>query len=176
MRREIHSAWLSVAMLAGAIVLGGCGPKDFTAATMVMDLAVPEGFGWTGRPVTIDDPESLAENLGQDGHDLLERNWVSTTLGQMDSPQSVIKIAVHGLGSDDDAAGALTENKYPGAEAIGVGQEGYRWLDRGADETIFFRRGSYFAQLTIDRVEDGVALEPVAARLDALLGRRSSPF
>ena len=176
MRSGIYSAWFAMVIPAAAVLLGGCGPKDFTAATMVMDLAVPEGFNWTARPVTIDDPVSLAENLGPDGQDLLERNWVSTTLGQMDSPQATIKIAVHQFASDKDAAGALTENKYPGAEALGVGQEGYRWLDRNADETIFFRRGSHFAQLTIDRLETPVELEPVAVRLDSLLGRRSSPF
>lgn len=176
MRSGIHNARFAVAALATAVLLGGCGPRDFTAATMVMDLAVPEGFSWTARPVTIDDPESLAENLGPDGQDLLERNWVSTTLGQMDSPRATIKIAVHEFAFEEDAADTLAENKYPGAEALGVGQEGYRWLDRNADETIFFRRGSYFAQLTVDRLETQVELEPVAARLDSLLGRRSWPF
>lgn len=162
-------AWQGLALLVFVVLGGGCGPKTFTAAEMVMDLIPPEGFSWSDKPISVYNPAALVSSLGPDSEDLFAYNWVSTTFGQMDSEGATIKIAVHQLSSAQDAAEVLAENKYPGAGDVELGQEAHRWLGRNSDESIFFRRDWFFAQLTIDRLGPEVGLEPVAAKLDGLL-------
>ena len=41
-----------------------------------------------------------------------------------------IRIAVHRLASKRDAADMIAEHKYPEAQPLKLGQQGYRWLDR----------------------------------------------
>ena len=151
--------------------LAGCSPADFSAADMVIELSLPDGFRWTATPVTIDDPATLAAKLGPDSSDLLEHNWQSSTLGKLVCEKVAIRIAVHLLASQSDAADMLAEHKYPDAQPLKLGQQAYRWLDRNAAETIFFRRDVYFAQLTVEPRPELPVLEPLGARLDRLLAR-----
>ncbi len=167
---------LCFACLLMVAVLAGCSPVDFTAADMVVQLTLPDGFRWADMPITVDNPAALVARVGPDTTDLLEHDWQSSTLGQLASEKVTLRIAVHRLGSKKDAANILAEHKYPDAQPVKLGQQAYRWLDRNAAETIFFRRDAYFAQLTIDPRPDLSVLELLAAELDKLLARRSFPF
>ena len=167
---------LRFAVLLFALAMVGCSSAGFTAADMVMGLTPPNDFHWTGQSVTLANPAQLSARLGPDSEELLKHNWRSSTFGQMASDQGTVMVAVHQLASKKDAAKVLAENKYPQAERLKLGQEAYRWLDRAAAETIFFRRDSYFCQLTIDSQEGQPVLEPIAAELDKLLAHRQLFF
>ena len=158
------------------LLLGpGCTRSNFTAADMVIELAPPEGFSWAATPTTIDDPAALTKKLGSDSADLLGCNWRSSTRGQLTSGRATIKIIVHQLASSNDAKKLLAAHSYPDAEQLDIGQQAYRWRDRASVETIFFRRNTYLAQLTLDNSSDPAVLTLVAARLDKSL-IRGFPF
>ena len=152
-------------------LLAGCSPARFTGASMVVDLPLPDDFRWAQTPVTLYEAGALAARIGPDSRDLLEHNWQSSTFGQLVSEQVTIRIAVHRFASHKDAAAMLAQHKYPDAQPLKIGTEAYRWLDRNADETIFFRRGVYFAQLTIDPPAQKPLLDSLGAELDKLLAQ-----
>lgn len=167
---------LCCACLLVVAVSAGCSPADFTAADMAVELTLPDGFHWVDMPITVDNPGLLVARLGPDTTDLLEHDWQSSTLGKLASEKVTIRIAVHHLASKKDAANMFAEHEYPDALPLKLGQQAYRWLDRNAAETIFFRRGAYFAQLIIDPRPDQPIIEPLAKQLDKLLVSRTSPF
>ena len=154
----------------------GCTPVHFTADHMVTLFTLPDDLRWNSPPVTIDDPAALALELGPDSADLIEHNWQSSTLGQLDSANVTVRIAVHCMGSKTDAEKILAQHKYPNAQPLKFANQAYRWIDRNAAQTIFFRRDNYFAQLTIDPRPDKPTLEPFARQLDKVLVRQTSPF
>ena len=167
---------LRFAVLLFALAMVGCSSSGFTAADMVMGLIPPNDFHWTSPSATLDNSSQLRARLGPDSEELLKHNWRSSTFGQMASNQGMVSVAVHQLASKKDAAQVLAEHKYPEAASLKLGQEAYRWFDRAAAETIFFRRDGYFCQLTIDSQEGQPVLEPIAAELDKLLTHRQLLF
>lgn len=165
---------LAVPLLVWPMV--GCSSAGFTSADMVMGLVPPDDFRWAQNPVTLEDPSQLNSRIGPESQQLLQHNWRSSTFGRIASDQAEVELAVHQLSSKEDAADILAENKYPDAEPLKLGREAYRWLDRAAPQTIFFRRDVYFCQLTVDSHQYQSVLEPMAADLDKLLTRRRLLF
>ncbi len=176
MSSRLYLPTLCLLLLFTAATFPGCAPARFTADHMVTQLTLPHDLRWNSPPVTIDDPAALAFEFGPDSADLLEHNWQSSALGQLDSPNLTVRIAVHRLGSKTDAANMLAQHKYPNAQPLKLANQAYCWFDRNAAQTIFFRRDVYFAQLTIDPRPDQPILEPLAQQLDKILVRRTSPF
>lgn len=165
-----------LAVLPLVLPMVGCSSAGFTSADMVMGLVPPDDFRWANHPVTLDDPGQLNTRIGPESRQLLKHNWRSSTFGRIASDQAEVELAVHQLASEKDAAKVLAEHKYPDAEPLKLGREAYRWLDRAAPQTIFFRRDVYFCQLTIDSHLYQPVLEPMAADLDKLLSRRRLLF